>query len=215
MHYTVRKIRCRCGQLQAKLAATVGLIHLGCHCRDCQTYAHALGNPGEVLDQHGGTDVVTTLQHHVSFTKGEEHLACLSLSEQGLLRWYASCCDTPIANTARDPKLSFVALVHTGLGESGAALEAKLGTVRVTVNPKHARGTVSYNAFAALLSTVRIVVSVLRARVNGSWKLSPFFRPGSAEPVAAPRVLGVAERELAALAAEAGNGYAADVGTGT
>jgi hypothetical protein len=152
-----------------------------------------------VLDELGGTDVVTTLQQHLSFNKGKEHLTCLSLSDQGLLRWYASCCDTPIANTARDPGLSFVALVHSALGATGAELEAKLDTMRVPVNPKHAKGKVQYSAVAALFSTVRIVASVLRARMNGSWKRSPFFQPGSTEPVAIPRVLGAAERERAAL----------------
>jgi hypothetical protein len=168
-----------------------------------------------VLDELGGTDVVTTLQQHLRFTQGKEHLACLSLSEQGLLRWYASCCDTPIANTARDPGLSFVALVHTGLGASGAALEAELGTIRVPVNPKHAKGKVSYSAPRALFSTARIVASVLRARMNGSWKQSPFFQPDTAEPVVIPRVLGAAERERAARSATAGNVQAADVRTGT
>jgi hypothetical protein len=211
MQQTVSKFQCRCGQLQGTLSAA-GLIHLGCHCRDCQTYAHALGNPAQVLDELGGTDVVTTLQQHLSFTKGKEHLACLSLSDQGLLRWYAGCCNTPIANTARDPRLSFVALVHTGLGKSGGALEAKLGTKRVPVNPKHARGKVSYSAIGALFSTARIVTSVLGARLSGSWKHSPFFRPGSAEPVVVPHVLGAAERERAARAVDLSNDeHAADV----
>lgn len=203
MQQTVSKFQCSCGRLQGSLAAA-SVIHLGCHCRDCQIYAHALGNPDRVLDELGGTDVVTTLQQHLRFTKGKEYLACLSLSQQGLLRWYASCCNTPIANTARDPKLSFAALVHTGLGASGGALEAKLGTTRVPVNPKHAWGPVSYSALGALFSTARIVASVLRARVNGSWKLSPFFRPGSAEPVVAPRVLGGAEWLQAVQAIDAG-----------
>jgi hypothetical protein len=83
-----------------------------CYCRDCQAYAHALGNPESVLDHIGGTDIVATLQQHVTLTRGAESLACLSLSERGILRWYAGCCNTPIANTARSPKMSYVGLVH-------------------------------------------------------------------------------------------------------
>lgn len=193
MQHAVNKFQCRCGRLQGSLKLPV-LAHLACHCRDCQTYAHALGHPDQVLDERGGTDVVATLQQHLSFTKGKEYLACLSLSDQGILRWYASCCDTAIANTPRDPKLSFVSLVHTSLGASGGELEATLGATRVPVNPKHARGTVSYSAIGALFETIRIVASVLYARVNGSWKLSPFFQPGSAAPIVSPRVLSRAER---------------------
>jgi hypothetical protein len=202
--------QCRCGQLQGTLTAPV-LAHLACHCRDCQTYAHALGHPDQVLDERGGTDVVTTLQQHLSFTKGTQYLACLSLSDQGMLRWYACCCDTAIANTPRDPRLSFVSLVHTSLGASGDALEAKLGTTRVPVNPKHARGTVSYSAISALFATARIVSSVLRARVNGSWKRSPFFRPGGAEPVVVPRVVGADEWVRAARAIDAEHRRAASI----
>jgi len=58
---------------------------------------------------------------------------------------------------------------------------AKLGTTRVPVNPKHARGAVSYSAIIAIFSTVKIVGSVLHARMH-----SPFFRAGSADAVAAP-----------------------------
>jgi hypothetical protein len=192
MQQGVSKFQCRCGNLQGSLTVPV-LAHLGCHCRDCQTYAHALGKPEQVLDERGGTDVVTTLQQHLSFTKGKQYLACMSLSQRGMLRWYASCCDTAIANTPRDPRLSFVALVHTSLGASGEALEAKLGTTRVAVNPRHATGAIAYSAIGALFSTIRIVAAVLRARVTGRWKLSPFFRPGNAEPVAVPRVLSGAE----------------------
>lgn len=188
--------QCHCGQLQGKLAAGAGLVHLACHCRDCQNYAQLLRNPGETLDDKGGTEVVTTLQQHISFTQGAEHLACLSLSGTGLLRWYASCCDTPIANTARDPRLSFAALLHTGLGASGAALEAKLGTRRVAVNPKHAWDRIAYSPLAALSSTVRIVAAVLRARLDGSWKRSPFFTPGSSDPVAEARLPGTAQTRL-------------------
>jgi hypothetical protein len=107
--------------------------------------------------------------------------------------------------------LSFASLVHTSLGASGDALEAKLGTTRVPVNPKHARGTVSYSAIGALFATARIVSSVLRARVTGSWKLSPFFRPGSAEPVVAPRVVGADEWVRAARAIDAEHRRAASI----
>jgi hypothetical protein len=210
MQQGVSKFQCHCGSLQGSLTVPV-LAHLGCHCRDCQTYAHALGHPEQVLDERGGTDVVTTLQQHLSFTKGKEYLACLSLSEQGMLRWYACCCDTALANTPRDPKLSFVSLVHTGLGASGDELEAKLGATRVTVNPKHARGAVSYSAIRALAATARIVSSVLRARVNGSWRFSPFFRAGSAEPVVAPRVVGADEWVRAARAIDAEHRRAASI----
>ena len=84
-------LRCRCGTLQGTVRHTERVNRGVCYCRDCQAYAHALGNAGMILDNLGGSDVVATLQQHVTFTKGTEALACMSLTERGLLRWYASC----------------------------------------------------------------------------------------------------------------------------
>jgi hypothetical protein len=200
MGQTAHAIRCRCGQLEGLLSTTAGTTHLVCYCRFCQAYAHLLGHPEQVLDELGGTDVVATVQQHLRFTKGTQFLACLSMSRQGPLRWYASCCNTPIGATARNPKLSYLGLVHTCLGESAAALDAQFGT-GVAVNPKHAKGKVAYSAVSTLLPVTRIMASVAQARISGSWKHSPFFQPGSATPVATPRVLGTEERKRAFEAA--------------
>jgi len=189
MQNTYHKIQCQCGHLQGRLSAAASVTRLSCHCKDCQAYAHALDNVERILDDNGGTEVVTTLQQHVSFTKGAEHLACLSLSDKGLLRWYASCCNTPIGNTARDPKMSFVALAHSCLGDSPAALDQQFGGQAVATNTKHARNEVPASTLDGLFATVRIVGSVIKARANGSWKNSPFFRPGTLKPAASPRVL--------------------------
>ena len=67
-----------------------------CYCKDCQMYALFLGRESDILDEHGGTHVLQLLPKNVAFTQGTEALACVRLSENGLLRWYASCCKTPI-----------------------------------------------------------------------------------------------------------------------
>lgn len=193
-------IRCRCGRLQGVIAREARTTRALCYCRDCQTYAHALGDPGRVLDPQGGTDVVATLQQYVRFTDGKDSLASLSLSPNGLLRWYAACCNTPIANTTRDPRVSYVGLVHACLGEPSAQLAA-FGPPVVSINTKHAKGEVKASAAKAVAVTVPIVWSVLRARLSGAWRRTPFFVAGSSVPVAAPRVLSPEEKERARRAA--------------
>jgi len=193
-------IRCRCGRLQGAIAREAPTTRASCYCRDCQTYAHALGDPGRVLDPQGGTEVVATLQQYIRFTAGTESLASLSLRPNGLLRWYAACCDTPIANTVRDPKVSYVGVVHTCLGEPSARLAA-FGPSAVSVNTRRAKGAVKTSALSVAAATIPVVWSVLRARLSGGWRRSPFFVPGSAVPVAAPRVLSPEERERARSAA--------------
>jgi hypothetical protein len=70
-----------------------------CYCKDCQAFAHFLGKDGETLDERGGTDVTQVLPKNIAFTQGTEILACIRLTEKGLLRWYAGCCNTPVVNT--------------------------------------------------------------------------------------------------------------------
>jgi hypothetical protein len=191
-------IRCRCGRLRGTLAREAPVSRASCYCRDCQTYAHALGKPEQVLDSHGGTDVVATLQQHLRFTEGATELACLSLSDKGLLRWHARCCGTPIANTARDPKLSYLGLVHTCLGSDPAALDAAFGASRLAINTQHAKGPVAKSSRLGMLATMsRIIGTVLWARVNGSWKRSPLFNAGDQKPIVPVRVLAPDELQRA------------------
>jgi hypothetical protein len=191
-------IQCRCGQFRGTLCRAASVSRLSCYCRDCQAYAHALGEPEMILDPLGGTDIAATLQQHVSFTSGTDKLACLSLTERGLLRWYASCCNTPIGNTARDPRLSYVGLVHNCLAKTPGLLDAAFGPARMPVNTKHAKDSISSNLLSTLASTARIFGSVLRARLNGTWRRSPFFfSPADLQPAVLPRVLSPKEHDRA------------------
>jgi hypothetical protein len=189
-------IQCRCGRLRGTISPEARFVRATCYCRDCQAYAHALGHPTAVLDEKGGTDIVATLQQHVTLSQGADALACLSLGERGLLRWYASCCDTPIANTARDPKLSYVGVVHTCLGASQHALDAAFGARSILVNAQDGKGPVETPFWSRLLAILAIIRRVLWARVSGGWKRSAFFRP-DLQPVVTPRVLSRDERDRA------------------
>jgi hypothetical protein len=166
-----------------------------CYCRDCQAYAHFLGKPADILDEMGGTDVVATLAKYLTFTHGLESLACMSLTENGLLRWYASCCNTPIGNTRRDFKVSFVGLVHTCLEDPARTLESSFGPVRMQVNTKTAKGRPKSMPISTIASVLRFLASVIRARLDGSYKLTPFFAPDRGTPVAKPKVLTSSERD--------------------
>jgi Family of unknown function (DUF6151) len=61
-----------------------------------------------ILDVHGATDVIQTSPAQLTLTQGQEFLACMRLTEKGLLRWYAACCSTPIGNTLPNYRMSFV-----------------------------------------------------------------------------------------------------------
>jgi hypothetical protein len=46
------------------------------------------------------------------------HLRLMRLSEKGLLRWYAGCCDTPLFNTMATPKVPFVGVLTDRLDDT-------------------------------------------------------------------------------------------------
>jgi hypothetical protein len=178
-------ISCRCGQLRGAVAVGAKVTRAVCYCRDCQAFAASLGEPAGMLDSKGGTDVVATLPRYVFFMAGAERLACLSLTDRGLLRWYASCCRSPIGNTPRNPRISYVGLVHSCLGRDPRSLDAAFGTPDFFTFAQHAKGPVRSSGLRMATATVRIAGRLLGARLDGSWRQSPFF-DSDLKPVSTP-----------------------------
>jgi hypothetical protein len=148
-----------------------------CHCADCQAYAHLLGEPSTVLDETGGTDIVASPAGTVRITAGADQLACLSLSPRGLLRWYARCCRTPVANTPRDARLPYAGLVHTIL-ERPEPMERSYPPAMLRINTGSATGTPPRSE-RPVLGWARffgLMGSLLITRVTGRHPVSPFFR---------------------------------------
>jgi len=188
-------LRCQCGTLRGYVSHPAAVSRGVCYCKDCQAYAHFLGKADDILDEMGGTDVVATLSKYVTFTQGLEALACMSLTETGMLRWYASCCNTAVGNTSRNFKVAHVGLVHTCLKDPSKPLESSFGPVRMRVNTKNARGKPRSMPISTIASVLRFLGSLVHARLDGSYRRTPFFDPNRGTPVKSPRVLTSAERE--------------------
>ena len=188
-------LRCRCGTLKGYVSHPERVSRGVCYCKDCQAYAHFLGKTGDILDEMGGTDVIATLPKYLTFTQGFEALACMSLTEKGMLRWYARCCNTPIGNTPRDFKVSFVGLVHTCLEDPSRTLESSFGPVRMRVNTRNAKGRPKSMLISTVASVLRFSISLVHARLDGSYKRTPFFAPDRGTPVISPKVLTSSERD--------------------
>lgn len=189
-------LRCRCGTVQGHVEQPQQAMGRGvCYCKDCQAYAHFLGRAADVLDAQGGTDVIATHPQHVAITQGLDALACVSMSPKGLLRWYASCCKTPIGNTSRSAKTAYVGLVHTCLEGAGAPIERSFGPVTLRLNRESATGAVAQKSSGVFRSMLRFMGTMLGARVGGSYKRTPFFAADSGAPIVPPQVLSLAERE--------------------
>ena len=165
-----------------------------CYCRDCQAFAHFLGKADEMLDAQNGSQIIQTLPAYVTFTQGQEMLACMRLSPKGMLRWYCTCCNTPIGNTLDSPKISFIGLVHICLDSGGASLDEVFGPIRMRVNTKSAKGAVTSSSTANIAGILRVMAMVARARLDGSYRHTPFFSGTTGAPIVTPRVISLAEK---------------------
>jgi hypothetical protein len=184
---------CRCGTVQGEIEPGAVYARAVCYCRDCQAFARALGCEQEALDPNGGTDVVAMLPAGLRFTAGRGQVACLSLSSKGLLRWHSACCDTPIGNTSRNPRLPYVGVLASCMADV-AALDAAIWPPRIALNTASALGEVAATPVRAAIGVVRIMSGVLRAKLSGRHRANPFFDAATSRPIAEPRVLTRQER---------------------
>jgi hypothetical protein len=190
-------LRCRCGTVKGFVSDPQRANRVVCYCKDCQAFAHFLGRESEILDELGGSEVIQTLPKNVTFTEGMEALACMRLTEKGLFRWYAHCCNTPIGNTLGTFKISFVGLVHSCVESPDRPLQDSFGPIRTWANTNGARGNPKPKAVGMGATILWFVATTLKARINGSYRQTPFFVVDRGTPVATPRVL--SSQELASV----------------
>ncbi len=188
-------LQCQCGKVRGQLSHTENSTRIKCYCKDCQAFAHFLGKAGDMLDAQGGSDIVVTHPQEISFTSGAEAIACMSLFEDGMLRWYASCCNTPIGNTSRNKKMAYVGLSAVCLAAAPASIERDFGPVRMVSMTAGAKGKLASSGWKAVPVMVGFARALLKARLSGSYRRNPFFKDGTDEPVVARKVIAPEEYE--------------------
>jgi len=191
-------LACSCGRLGGVVLGVTrnNARRLSCLCDDCQAYARFLGRADEILDVYGGTDLSYATPGRVSFTHGQEQLRCVRLTAQGLLRWYADCCKTPIAHTPPSHRIAFVGIPHLALhGRDAEARDRDLGPLRCRVQARFAivkpPAPTHLNEPASVRA--RDYASILWATLRGQNRPTPFFDADGA-PTIAPTVLTSEER---------------------
>ncbi|MGC3874924.1 DUF6151 family protein [Halomonas sp. GXIMD04776] len=194
----IHTIECRCGNLKGTLGPVNNFIHCVCYCTDCQAFPRFLDRENEVLDADGGTELVQTTPDNVTFNEGTDNLACLRLTPKGLLRWYASCCNMPIANTPSNYNMPFVGLIHACLRPESGFLDSSLneafGPVRMRVFTKSALGEPKPSSQGLLGCGAQAAGMITKARLDGRYKQTPFFHAQSGKCVVTPTIL--SEQEL-------------------
>ena len=188
------RFQCRCGALTGLLSQPNLALRGVCYCKDCRAFAHHLGVATYTHDALGGADFLAAQARHVSFTSGIEHLACLSLTQKGLLRWYAKCCNTPICNTARNWKVPYVGLLSGCLKTDPAAFERSFPQVQMRVNTQSAKQAPPPMRLRTAISLAGFMPRVMLSSISGAYRQTPFFDQAEGAPVVAVKVLSESER---------------------
>lgn len=170
-------LKCHCGEVKGSATdvSPKSGIRVICCCSDCQAFANHLSCESQVLDEFGGTEIFQVSQSQVTIKRGHDKLRCLRLTDKGLLRWYTSCCNTPVGNTI-NAKLPFVGIIHSFINEK--KMDQVLGDVRSAVQTQHARGEPTYpkqHKKFPLGLTAQIARKMALWKLHGMQKPSVFF----------------------------------------
>jgi hypothetical protein len=187
-------LQCTCGSVKGELDMSYRANHLVCFCEDCQTFAHFLERQEESLDERGGSRIIQVLPRALRWTEGTEKIACMRLSPKGTLRYYASCCRTPICNSPASPKLSFLGVLHSMFGDVDK-IESAFGPVCAHVNTQGAQGEPKPKTFGMAGVITRFMGRVAIERMTGKYKQNPMFPNGDATPLAVPEVIAKDQRK--------------------
>ena len=191
------EFHCRCGEVRGRVKnASPGTTnHLVCYCDDCQAYLHHLAR-ADLLDAHGGTDIVQVAPASVSFDRGADRVVGLRLTPKGLYRWYASCCRTPLGNTL-GPGLPFVGIVAQAFdGGEGRRADDVFGKPAAGGWHKYAVGTLpDGSARVGVRHIARALRLMLGWKLRGQTWPHPYFDRATRKPSRPVSVLSPAERD--------------------
>ncbi|MFK8139326.1 MAG: DUF6151 family protein [Bdellovibrionales bacterium] len=183
-------LECSCGEVQAELevVSKTKSFHVECLCCDCQQYAKKLGADDTVLDKYGATELFQTHPCYLKFKKGQDNISCMQIKENGLFRWYTSCCNYPISNTMSSPKVPFVGIPVCFMRfESEEEKNRVLGPVIMRAFGKYSKGEKREGVYDEFPKS--FMISFLAFMIRGFFvsrgKSSPFFKDG--KPVRVPK----------------------------
>lgn len=172
---------CTCGTLRGHVSAH-GIktgTRVVCFCADCR--ATELYH-NQIDPAPGPVDLFQLSPDSIEITQGADQLQLMRLSPKGVLRWYAGCCGTPLANTLAKPTLPF------------AALRADLFANKNSLGKIRARGFVPQpgkppKTTGATGMALGLISRMATSRMSGRWRQTPFFNIETRQPVAKAKIL--------------------------
>lgn len=197
-------LQCDCRKFTAELKTfpndTPG--RLKCYCDDCQIYLHYLGR-AELLDQNAGSEIIPTYPCNMKILSGQEQVKCVRLTDKGMFRFYAGCCKTPIGNTTPgSPWIGVLRRMYTVKGSQ--QLDGAFPEVRASILGRYAKGTPPAGTPDGfnLSGFVAVMPFMLKGKMFGKFKPSPFFADDGKTPITTPHVMSSEELQKAKDAAK-------------
>ncbi len=187
-------LKCKCGEIQGEVSGiTLGQAwQVICYCGDCQTFPRYLGNSNEILDANGGSLVLPVYPVDIKFTHGLGNLKSIKLSSDGITRWFAGCCKTPVANTING-KLPFANIFVTmvDLRKLEKNRSEALGSDIDGIYGKFAIGKLSEGTPDSVRPKFifKLLKSMAKGFLLGKVRPSPFFDPVTNKPICEPIIL--------------------------
>jgi hypothetical protein len=180
-------LKCRCGEVQGvAIDATDNAgIRFSCHCKDCQAFAHYLGRSDTILDEYAATDVLQVPSYNISLTRGSAQLGCIRLSKNGLFRWFALCCHTPIGTTM-SAKVPFCDIIHCFIDDTSNRNKT-IGAAKGYLFAKNCQSRERRESSSFVLLW-RMFHKNMLWKIKQRKKLSPFF-DANGDPVVTPDIL--------------------------
>ena len=179
-------LRCICGTVtgSAKADPNVG-NRVVCYCNSGRNFALHLDQGSTVLDESGGTDIYQMPLSNISFDQGADQIKCIHITQGGMYRWYAGCCNTLIGNTGT-PKLPFIGLIHSIIDGAGNR-QVNIGPVRLYANTGEATKPVPEDRKSSMaLFILRFITQMLYWKLTNQDKPNPFFNSNN-EPITKPQ----------------------------
>jgi hypothetical protein len=185
------KLKCNCG----KVTGVVRNVEpssgnrLVCYCQDCRNFAEYCNYSDDILNEFGGTDIFQIHPSNMTISHGLESVTCLRFSEKGLYRWFTSCCQTPVGNTA-GLHLPFVGLIHSFIA-SDQNVDSKIGPVIGSVYTEQATGNPSDKLTMGKSKVgllFRIIGKLFIWKVLGKGSPNPFFDKNG-NPIVEPNLV--------------------------
>ncbi len=184
-------LSCECGSFKGVLRGVSrrSANRVICGCKHCQRFANHFERGETLLDEYGGTDIIQLSPRTFEISAGEDQIKCLRLTKKGPLRWYAACCKTPIANTASTTKIPFVGVICACLKHADPSIDltGELGPPRARVNAKPGEPLASKAHQIPMM--FNIITKLLKWRLMGDQKQSPFFDPETGKPISIPEYI--------------------------